>query len=478
MRVEKDFLGEIEIPDNALFGIHSYRALQNFPDQTPFHKEWFMAVADVKQACYLTYKKFKEATIRKYGDQHQQPFFDDAIIDVLIEASKELASGHHFQDFIIPAVQGGAGTSINLNVNEIIANRALQLCDRPLGDYVFIDPIEQANVFQSTNDVIPTALKVAVMRLLDQLDKDIDGTLRALEELEQNTRNQLRQAYTQMQAAVPSSYDKLFSAYNNAISRDWWRVSKCNERIKEVNLGGGAIGTGISIPSFFIVEVVKQLQAITGLPITRSENLSDTTSNLDVFVEVHATLKAHAVNLEKMSADLRLLTSDLFRHRELFLPQKQVGSSIMPGKVNPVIPEFVISAVHKVYANDMLISNLCAQGCLELNAYLPTIGHAILDSLKLLVACNDAIKNNMLHGMELKKLNNEDTILNNPSITTGLSPYIGYHKATELSRLMKKEGCSILEANEQLQLIAPEKLDELLRPEFLLKLGYRIEEMG
>ncbi len=477
MRIEKDFIGEVQIPEDALYGIHSYRASQNFPDKTPFHKEWFMAVADVKQACYLTYKKFKEATLRKYGSAHHQPFFEDSIIDALITASMELAGGKHFESFIVPAIQGGAGTSINLNVNEIMANRALQLCGKEPGHYSLIDPIEQANIFQSTNDVIPTALKVAVMRLLDVLDKDIDKTLRQLEQLEQKTRNQLRLAYTQMQAAVPSSYDKLFSAYNNALSRDWWRVSKCNERIKEVNLGGGAIGTGISIPSFFIVEVVNQLQHITGLPITRSENLSDATSNLDTFVEVHATLKAHAVNLEKMSADLRLLSSDLFHQRELQLPQKQVGSSIMPGKVNPVIPEFVISAVHKIYANDLLISNLCGQGCLELNAYLPTIGHAMLESLKLLIACNQTLHNHMLNGIELNKLDDEQTVLNNPSITTGLSPYIGYHKATELSRFMKKESCSIIEANNQLLLIAPEKLAELLKPEFLLKLGYRIDEM-
>jgi aspartate ammonia-lyase len=281
-----------------------------------------------------------------------------------------------------------------------------------------------------------------------------------------------------MQAAVPSSYDKLFSTYNNALSRDWWRVSKCFERIKEVNLGGGAIGTGISIPSFFIMEVVNQLQRLSGLPITRSENLSDNTANLDTFVEVHAIIKSHAVNLEKMVSDLRLLSSDLFKNRELFLPKKQVGSSIMPGKVNPVIPEYIISAAHKIYANDQLITNLCAHGCLELNAYLPTIGHALIESIKLLISCNTTIKNNLLKGLSFKKVADEETVLCNPSVTTALSPYIGYHKATELAQYMNKQNCNIIAANKALKVINDDKLKTLLKPEQLLRLGYRLKDIA
>jgi len=212
-----------------------------------------------------------------------------------------------------------------------------------------------------------------------------------VETVESKTRNTIRRGYTQMQEAVPTSYDKLFSSFNNALSRDWWRVSKCFERIKEVNLGGGAVGTGLSIPRFFILQAVPALQKLTGLPVTRGENLPDTTSNLDSIVEVHAILNAHAVNLEKISSDIRLLASDLFKHRSIKLPEKQVGSSIMPGKINPVIPEFVISAAHKVYVNNQLITQLAGQGTLELNAYIPVIGHAMLESLKLLIAANKTL---------------------------------------------------------------------------------------
>ena len=477
MRTENDFIGSVEIPKDALYGIHSVRAKNNFPDNTLFFNEWFKAIGTVKQACYETYIKFKHAASLKYSHKNIS-FINDDILEVMTEAAIEVSQGKHFDHFIVPAIQGGAGTSINLNVNEIITNVSLLKLNQQPGNYQIVDPFEHANVFQSTNDVIPTALKVAVITLFKELDELINDVLQTLESVEAKTRNHLRQAYTQMQSAVPSSYDKLFSSYNNALSRDWWRVSKCFERIKEVNLGGGAIGTGISIPSYFIMEVVNQLQRLTGLPITRSENLSDTTANLDTFVEVHATLKSHAVNLEKMVSDLRLISSDLFINRELFIPKKQVGSSIMPGKVNPVIPEFVISAVHKIYANDQLISSLCAQGCLELNAYLPTIGHALIDSIKLLINCNKTIKDNLLTDITFKKKNDEETIFKNPSITTALSPFIGYHKASELARLMNKNNCNIIEANQTLKLIDEKKLKSLLKPEQLLRLGYRLNDVN
>ncbi len=476
MRIEKDFIGTCEIPKEALYGINSVRAKQNFPNTAIFHMEWYKAVGIVKQACYETYLKFKKAASNKYPEKDFN-YISDEIITALTDSAIEVSKGEYFEYFIVPAMQGGAGTSINLNINEIITNISLQKLGKEKGNYNLIDPIEHANIFQSTNDVIPTALKVATITLFKELDEHINEVLLALEKVEGQTRNELRLAYTQMQAAVPSSYDKLFSTYNNALSRDWWRVSKCFERIKEVNIGGGAIGTGISIPSFFIMEVVNQLQRITGLPITRSENLSDNTANLDSFVEVHATLKAHAVNLEKMVSDLRLLGSDLFKNKELFLPKKQIGSSIMPGKVNPVIPEYVVSCAHKIYANDQLVSSLSAQGCLDLNAYLPTIGHALLESIKLLISCNKTIKDNLLTGLEFKKIPDEKSILLNPSVSTALSPYIGYHNASKLAQIMKTEECTIIEANIKLGLVDEKILENLLKPEQLLKLGYRLNDV-
>ncbi|MCG8581577.1 MAG: hypothetical protein MI866_16750 [Bacteroidales bacterium] len=479
MRTESDFLGELQLPDDALYGIHSLRAVENFPDQTPFFIEWYKAVGLVKLACYHTYDKFKSAAGNKFDIQKLPvSFIDDEIIRALNHSAQKVSNGDYFEHFIVPAIQGGAGTSINMNVNEIIANVSLLYLNDSIGNYKRIDPFEQANVFQSTNDVIPTALTIAAMQLLNSLEDSINNLRSAVERKESEYRNILRQGYTQMQAAVPSTYDRLFSNYNNALSRDWWRVSKCSERIKEVNIGGGAIGTGISIPRFFIMQVVKELQHLTGLPITRGENLGDATSNLDRFVEVHATLKAHAVNLEKMVNDLRLLGSDLFADRELMIPQRQVGSSIMPGKINPVIPEFVVSAVHKVYSNDQLISNLCGQGCLDLNAYLPSIGHAFLDSLKLLTSCNHTIKKHLINNLSIKTAKeNLHPVYFNPSVTTALSPYIGYHQAAGLAKFMKDNAISIFEANVKTKTIDADKLNELMKPEALIRQGYSLNDI-
>jgi len=244
-----------------------------------------------------------------------------------------------------------------------------------------------------------------------------------------------------------------------------------------VNLGGGAIGTGLSLPKFFIMEVVPELRNLTGLPLTHSENLCDATSNLDKWVEIHAILKAHAVNLEKMSSDLRLLSSDIAGVNMVSIPERQVGSSIMPGKINPVIPEFVISASHKIYANDVLISSLCGQGTLELNAYLPVIGFAIIESINLLISCNNTLLHNLFAGLKINEDTGYKALMNSPSVTTALSPHIGYHKAAEIAMLMKEKRIDIFEANGILKLIDDSKLKTILQPGNLLKLGFSLDDL-
>ncbi len=477
MRTESDYLGSMQIPDEALYGIHSLRAKENFPDTTPFQIEWYKAMGTVKHACYLTYREFSKA-LRSDTDMTKKEFslIDDKVIESLIKASLEIADGKYFDQFIVPAIQGGAGTSINMNINEIIANLALATLGYKPGSYNHIDPIEHANIFQSTNDVVPTALKVATLELLMVLEESINNLRFKVEEQERKHRGSLRLGYTQMQAAVPSSWGQLFSTYNEALSRDWWRVSKCFERIKVVNLGGGAIGTGIGTPRFFIMKVVNQLHKLTNLPITRSENLNDVTANLDTFVEIHATMKAHAVNLEKMVSDLRLMASDIASN-QLSLPKRQVGSSIMPGKINPVIAEYVVSVSHRVYSNDQLISGLCGQGVLDLNAYIPLIGHALLDSLKLLITTNNTLMSNMIQGIEVDIERANEQLLRNPSISTALLPYIGFNKAATLANEMKSSGLNIFEANVRLNLIEDSKLRDIVKPENLLKLGFSLKEL-
>lgn len=478
MRIEKDFLGEVSLPEEALYGIHSYRARENFSNLNPFPIEWYRAVGTVKLACYRTVRNLLDALLKEHPDLiNHLRLPDKKTVEALEKAAGEVSAGSHFEHFIVPSVQGGAGTSINLNINEIIANVSLRLMGAKPGEHATVDPIETANIFQSTNDVIPTALSVATMLLLNELEASINLTRSSFEQLETKYRNALRISYTQMQEAVPSTYGQLFSTYSEGLSRDWWRVSKGFERIKVVNLGGGAIGTGISIPRFFIMEIVPSLKKLTSLPVTQGENLHDATCNMDKWVEVHAILKAHAVNLEKIVSDLRLLSSGVTDTREVLLPAKQVGSSIMPGKVNPVIPEYVISSAHRIYANDQLITSLAAQGSLDLNAYLPEIGCAMLDSLKLMVSMNRSLKDQMLDGLQVSENVAKKKLFRSPAVTTALSPLIGYHRAAELAKKMKETGEDIFKANEALKILEKHKLELLMEPDNLLKKGFTMNDI-
>lgn len=477
-RTETDFIGSRQIPVDALYGLQSLRARENFPYSDSFHKEWYQAMGTVKLACFQTVDLFYKAIARQKpdGDFRFRTVKKEKLA-AMEQAAREITDGEHFGHFIVPATQGGAGTSINMNVNEIIANRALQITNAEPGCYTEIHPIEDANIYQSTNDVVPTALRVAMMQLFGQAEESINRLRAETERLEAESRNILRVGHTQMQEAVPSSYGRLFGAYSEALSRDWWRISKCFERIKVTNLGGGAIGTASGVPRFFVMEAIKQLQQITGLPLTRSENMADATMNLDPLIEVHAILKTHAVTLEKMVSDIRLLASDLTAPNDISIPGRQIGSTIMPGKINPVIVEFVVAAAHQVYANDQLITNLAGQGCLDLNAYLPSIGHAILSSQKILLAADDSLTTNLLEGISFNRENAATRLYHSPAITTALSPYIGYNKGAALAKLMKEKHLDVFEANKILNLIHEEELKGLLQPDQLMKTGFSINDI-
>jgi aspartate ammonia-lyase len=454
-RIEKDALGQKKIPSDAMYGIHALRAKENFPGNIPFPIEWYKAVGLTKLSCYTTYRKFRDAASAKYDKKLTIKLIGDEILDPLTEAAREVSEGRYFEYFIVPAVQGGAGTSINMNINEILANAALRKAGNDFGNYTIIDPIEHANIYQSTNDVIPTSLTVAAMFALQELESQIDKLRKKTESLEREAGNKLRTGFTQLQEAVPSSFGILFSTYS----------------------GGGAIGTGLAVPRFFIMHVIQELRNLTGLPLAHGENLVDSTSNLDKWVEVHAILKASAVNLEKMVSDLRLLSSDITGERLVTIPARQTGSSIMPGKINPVIPEYVISSSHKVYSNDILVSSLAGQGCLELNAYLPVIGYAVLESINLLTLSCKSTGENMIDEMTINESAGYNSLIRSPSLTTALVPHTGYHKAASLANLMKEKKIDIFEANEILKIIPGQKLKEILQPGNLLKAGFSLEDL-
>ncbi|MBN2727990.1 MAG: hypothetical protein JXR53_02095 [Bacteroidales bacterium] len=477
MRKEKDFLGEILIKEDALYGIHSKRAVENFPLSEAFSLPWYKAMGLLKYSVYKCYESFAESVQKKYKESPVE-LIDDKIIKALQDAAFEMSEEKHYNQFIVPGLSGAAGTSINMNINEIIANRALQILNKKPGNYDIIDPVEHANVFQSTNDTVPTALRIASMQLLNILETDINSMRAQVEVLETKYRDVLRPAYTQMQEAVPSSWGIFFSAYNDAFSRDWWRISKVFERIKVVNIGGGATGTSMAVPRYFVMNIISELRAVTSLPLARGENLNDATSNLDVWVEAHAILKSLAVNLEKFASDLRLMASDIHGNKVLKIPARQVGSSIMPGKVNPVIPEFVISVAHQVYANDMLITQLAGQGQMDLNAYIPLLGQRFLQSLEYLSSAVKSLNDNLLQGLEIDEKLSHQTMMYSPAIATALIPLIGYHKAAELAKTMREEKLNIHEANEKLQLLEKTDLDKLLKPGNLLKQGYSLNDLS
>ena len=373
-RSETDFLGEKQIPAGALWGIHTARAVENFPiSGRMIHPELIKAFGEVKLACAQTNIQL--------GFWKENPEKQSAIEKASFEMSQGLLDEH----ILVDALQGGAGTSTNMNVNEVIANRALRILGNPPGSFEIISPLDDINLHQSTNDTYPTALKIAAIRLLRELEHNVLTLQEAFQHKEKEFAHVVKIGRTQLQDAVLTTLGREMSAYAEALNRDRWRIYKCEERLRVVNLGGTAIGTGLGAPKQFIFRVVDRLRENTNIGLARAENLIDGTQNTDVFVEVSGILKAHATNLLKISNDLRLLSSGPDAgFGEINLPAKQAGSSIMPGKVNPVIPEAVAQVAIRVMGNDQVITHACSSGNLELNQFMPLIADALLENLTLL----------------------------------------------------------------------------------------------
>jgi len=357
-REEKDFLGTTKIPQEAYWGIHTYRAVENFGvSGYKTHSKFIKAFGYVKLACALVNKDLNKWEVSKSK--------------AIIEACEELIQGKFYDQIVVDLIQGGAGTSLNMNINEVIANRALEILGKNKGEYEFVDPIEDINLYQSTNDVYPTALKIACILLLRKLEKEVIALQESFQEKEKEFADIVKVARTQLMDAVLITLGKEFSAYAEAVSRDRWRIYKCEERLRVVNIGGTAVGTGLSAPRKYIFAVVDKLRDLTGIGLARAENLVENTQNLDVFAEVSGILKAHATSLIKISNDLRLMNSGPAAGLgEIKLPPVQTGSSIIPGKVNPVIPEMVAQVGMKVLGNDVIINQCVAGGQFELNQNL------------------------------------------------------------------------------------------------------------
>ena len=458
-RIEKDKIGEVRIPSDTLWGIHTKRALDNFP---------------------LTGKKANTNLIHAYGSvklaaarvNYKLDYLAEEKFRAIEKACIEVQNGMLDQYFVTDTLQGGAGTSTNMNVNEVITNRALQIMDKKPGEYDIIHPLEHVNLHQSTNDTYPSALKIASITLIRELERKIVALTESFQEKEKEFANIVKVGRTQMQDAVLTTLGREMGAYADAFARDRWRVYKCEERLRVLNLGGTAIGTGISAPTKYIFKIVQELKNITGYGLARSENLVDGTQNNDVFVEVSGIIKAFASSLKKVANDLRFMSSGpKTGFNEIYLPQRQTGSSIMPGKVNPVIPESIIQVALQVFANDSKITQAVSNGNLELNAFMPIIADSILQSLEILINAAHIFRKYCVVGIE-PRLEEIDKGINNSTATlTALVEKIGYEKAQEIALYSNRSNKSIRDIVLSQGILNEEEFDYLTSAEHVNKLG-------
>ena len=458
-RIECDLIGEKKVPADAYYGIHTLRAAANFAvSGTRTHPELIKALAMIKQVAAETNMILG--------------FLRDDIGNAICQAAAEVADGQWSNQFIVDALQGGAGTSTNMNVNEVIANRAIEILGGKKGDYTLVHPLNHVNMFQSTNDVYPTALRVAAIWLLVPLSEAcacLQGTLQAKEA---EYAGVLKVGRTELQDAVPVTLGQGFSAFAEAIARDRWRLYKVEERLRQVNLGGTAVGTGLNADKKYIYMVIERLRVLTGIGLARSENMIDTTQNTDVFVEVTGLLKAAAVNLIKISSDLRLLSSGpRCGLDEIKLPNLQAGSSIMPGKINPVMPEMITQVAYQVMSQDFAVTMAVQGGQLELNAFLPLVAANLLPAIETLGKAVRLFAEKCITGIEANVEKCYEHLMNSYSIFTVISPFVGYEKATELAVETIKSGRKARDVILAAGLFSEAELDKILQPKNLTRPG-------
>jgi aspartate ammonia-lyase len=458
-REENDGLSLRRIPAQALWGAHTSRAVENFPlSGRPVARPLVHAYGAVKLACARTNRELGR--------------WDEATFSAIERACTELMDGRLDEHIVVDALQGGAGTSTNMNVNEVLANRALQLLEKPLGDYDAIHPLDDVNRHQSTNDTYPTALRVAAIARIRALEPTLIALVDACQERERAFEDIVKVGRTQLQDAVLTTLGRSFGAYAEAFARDRWRLTRCEERLRVVNLGGTAIGTGLGAPRQFIFRAVDHLREITGMGLARAENLVEATQNTDAFVEVSGILRTLAANLFKVSNDLRLLSSGPDAGLgEIRLPARQAGSSIMPGKVNPVIPEAVGQCALAVGGHDQVLTQACSLGNLELNQYMPIIADSLLTSIDLLERAGDALAQRCLREIEANEARCRAHVTGATAAATALVPTIGYEQAAALAREAAGCGESLRQLAIERGYVTADQFDQLTAPAGVMRLG-------
>ncbi|SMB96369.1 aspartate ammonia-lyase [Desulfonispora thiosulfatigenes DSM 11270] len=459
MRIEKDLLGEKSIPKDAYYGIQTMRAIENFPI-TGYKPDYDLIVAFImiKKACAL-------ANI-KTG------LLDEKIGNAIIKAADEVLGGKFLDQFVVDVIQGGAGTSMNMNVNEVLANRAIELLDDKKGNYQIVSPNTHVNMSQSTNDTYPVAMRIAIInkniRLINELKSLEISFLKKAHEFD----DVVKMGRSHLQDAVPIRLDQEFEAYTDAIKRSTERIIREEKGIHIINLGATAVGTGLNTTLDYIELATENLREITGIPLERAKHLVDATQNLDALASFSSSLKNLALTLSKICNDLRLMSSGpRCGLNEINLPPMQPGSSIMPGKVNPVIPEVVNQVCFQVIGNDTTVALAIEAGQFELNVMEPVMCFNLLQSIEILSNAVKVLRERCIEGIKANKERCKEMVENSIGIVTALLPYIGYEKATEIAKETLASGRSVPEIVEEKGLLSKEKIEHILSPRVMTEPG-------
>ncbi|WML27092.1 aspartate ammonia-lyase [Neobacillus sp. OS1-33] len=449
-RIEQDFLGKKEITADAYYGIQTLRAVENFPiTGYRIHEDLIYALAMVKKAAAIANMNTK----RLYS----------GLGDVICQAADEIIEGKWNDQFIVDPIQGGAGTSMNMNANEVIANRALELLGYEKGVYKHLSPNTHVNMSQSTNDVFPTAIHIATLRLLEKLLETMKDMHRVFKDKAKQFEKVIKMGRTHLQDAVPIRLGQEFEAYSRVVERDIKRIHLSRGNLYEVNMGATAVGTGLNADPKYIVDVVKQLTVISGLPLVNAEHLVDATQNTDAYTEVSAALKVCMMNMSKIANDLRLMASGPRAGlAEISLPARQPGSSIMPGKVNPVMPELINQIAFQVIGNDHTICLASEAGQLELNVMEPVLVFNLLQSISIMNNGFRSFTDHCLAGIEANEARLKENVEKSVGIITAVNPHLGYEVAARIAREATLTGKSVRELCLKYDVLSEEELDIIL----------------
>lgn len=465
-RREHDLLGEMEIPDEYYFGVQTMRAVDNFHIsrvRLNFFPELIRALAEVKEGAAMANRDLK--------------LLDPTIARAIVDACEELRAGKLREQFVVDMVQGGAGTSTNMNANEVIANRALELLGHAKGEYQYCHPNNHVNLSQSTNDAYPTSVRIAMVRSIEKLVEALRRLIEAFHAKGEEFAGIIKMGRTQLQDAVPMTLGQEFEAYAATLAEEIDRLESNMHLFYEINMGATAIGTGINADPDYAALCTKHLCEITGLPLRESSNLVEATSDTGAFIMNSSALKRLAVKLSKICNDLRLLSSGpRCGLNEINLPPRQPGSSIMPGKVNPVIPEVVNQVAFRVIGNDLTVTVAAEAGQLELNVMEPIIVYGLFESIEMLIHAMDTLREKCIVGITANEEVCRRMVYGSIGLVTALNPYLGYETSSMLAKEALKTGKGIYDLVLEHKLMSQEELDQVLSPEKMIHPRKRVEE--